>query len=299
MTTDRRSAPERVPSVSPGRGGHAARARGTLLALLAALSAAGCSTAVPAATEPVHVKVLAINDFHGNLKPTPGIRIKDPADPSRTTLVAAGGSEHLATLLGELRAKNPNHIFVAAGDLVGATPLLSALFRDEPTIESLSLMGLEASAVGNHEFDRGTQELLRLQQGGCDAPGACKGPAPFTGARFTYLAASTVVTATGRTLLPAYHVKRFQGIPVAFVGLTLKATPHDRGAGRCARSRASATRRRPSTRWCPSSGGRVSRRSWCSSTRAAGRRGTSTSARGSAGPSSTSCGSWTRPSTLW
>ncbi len=188
---------------------------------LAAALLAGCATRP---TEPVAVKVLAINDFHGNLKPTPGIRIKDPADPSKLVMVPAGGSEHLATAVQQMRAANPNHIFVAAGDLIGATPLLSALFRDEPTIESMSLMGLEASAVGNHEFDKGAAELVRLQTGGCSDEG-CKGPQPFKGAQFQYLAASTVVDKTGQTLFPAYHVKRFQGIPVAFIGLTLKDTP--------------------------------------------------------------------------
>jgi 5'-nucleotidase len=184
---------------------------------------AGCATR-PAA--PVRVKVLAINDFHGVLKaPAGGIRVADPADRSKTMVVAAGGAEHLATAVATLRAQNPNHVFVAAGDLIGATPLLSALFRDEPTIESLGLMGLEASAVGNHEFDRGAVELLRLQAGGCHIEG-CRGPAPFAGARFQYLAASTVDEKTGRTLLPAVHIKRFQGVPVAFIGLTLKDTPN-------------------------------------------------------------------------
>ena len=118
-----------------------------------ALALTSCSTAPPRATQPVKVKVLAINDFHGNLKPPGGgIRIKDPADATKTINVPAGGAEHLATAVAQLRAKNPNHIFVAAGDLIGATPLLSALFRDEPTIEAMSLMGLEVSAVGNHEF---------------------------------------------------------------------------------------------------------------------------------------------------
>lgn len=192
-------------------------------ALLGAALLTGCATR-PA--EPVRVKVLAINDFHGNLKPPGGgIRIADPAEPGKTVVVAAGGAEHLATAVAELRAQNPNHVFVAAGDLIGATPLLSALFRDEPTIESLGLMGLEASAVGNHEFDRGAVELLRLQAGGCHIEG-CKGPAPFTGARFQYLAASTIDEKSGRTLLPPYHVKRFQGVPVAFIGLTLKDTPN-------------------------------------------------------------------------
>ncbi len=194
----------------------------TLLAATLVALFAGCAS-VP--TEPVPVKILAINDFHGNLKPPlGGIRIQDPADRTKTVNVPAGGAEHLATAVAELRKQNPNHVFVAAGDLVGATPLLSALFRDEPTIESLSTMGLEASAVGNHEFDKGAAELLRLQAGGCSAEG-CKGPQPFAGAKFQYLAASTVDEKTGKTLLPAYHVKRFQGIPVAFIGLTLKDTP--------------------------------------------------------------------------
>ena len=184
---------------------------------------AGCAAPPPAG--PVAVKILAINDFHGNLKPPlGGIRIQDPADRTKTVNVPAGGAEHLATAVAQLRAQNPNHVFVAAGDLIGATPLLSALFRDEPTVESLGAMGLEASAVGNHEFDKGAAELLRLQRGGCGSEG-CKGPQPFTGAKFQYLAASTVDEKTGRTLLPAYHVKRFQGIPVAFIGLTLKDTP--------------------------------------------------------------------------
>ena len=135
-----------------------------IVTTLAASLLVGCATRP---SGPVAVKVLAINDFHGNLLPaSSGIRIKDPADPSKTISVKAGGAEHLATAVQQLRAKNPNHIFVAAGDLIGASPLLSALFNDEPTIESMSLMGLETSAVGNHEFDKGAAALLRMQNGG-------------------------------------------------------------------------------------------------------------------------------------
>ncbi len=195
----------------------------TSLAAIAAVLA-GCTTPLP--TEPVKVRVLAINDFHGNLlAPRGGIRVKDPANPGKTMNVDAGGAEYLATAVAELRKSNPNHVFVAAGDLIGATPLLSALFRDEPTIESMNLMGLEISAVGNHEFDKGAAELLRMQNGGCNPTDGCKGPGPFKGANFQYLAASTVDIKTGQTLLPAYKVKTFQGIPVAFIGLTLEATP--------------------------------------------------------------------------
>jgi len=198
------------------------RAAAPALVLLALLTAC----AAPRPTTPVAVKILAINDFHGNLKPPQGgIRIRDPQDAGKTINVPAGGSEHMASALNELRAKNPNHIFVAAGDLVGATPLTSALFHDEPTIEAMNLMGLEASAVGNHEFDKGSVELLRLQRGGCHPSDGCKGPQAFGGARFQYLGAGIVDTRSGQQLLPSTHIKRFEGIPVAFIGLTLKDTP--------------------------------------------------------------------------
>ena len=195
------------------------------VALSIATVLAACGSP-PRPNGPVEVKILAINDFHGNLRPPQGgIRVRDPQDASKTVNVPAGGAEHLATAVRELRAKNPNHVFVAAGDLVGASPLVSALFHDEPTVESLSMMGLEITAVGNHEFDEGASELLRLQRGGCHPTDGCKGPKPFAGASFQYLAASTIDTRTGQTILPAYVVKRFQGIPVAFIGLTLKDTP--------------------------------------------------------------------------
>ena len=202
----------------------------TLLTCVAALLA-GCALP-PAAVPPalaatVKVQILAINDFHGNLKPPlDGIRIQDPANPGKRINIDAGGAEYLATQVALLRARNANHVFVAAGDLIGASPLLSALFHDEPTVEALSLMGLEASAVGNHEFDKGATELLRMQRGGCNPVDGCKGPKPFKGAGYQYLAASTVIEATGQTLFPAYHVKTFEGIPVAFIGLTLKGTPN-------------------------------------------------------------------------
>ncbi len=201
------------------------------LSLAAAAVLAGCATApVPAPATapagPVSVKVIAINDFHGNLMPPlGGIRVPDPSNPGQTKTIPAGGAEHLATAIAEAKAKNPNHAVVAAGDLIGGTPLLSALFRDEPAIESLSLMGLQIAAVGNHEFDKGADELLRMQRGGCHPTEGCKGPKPFEGAKFMYLAASTVVQATGQTFMPAYTVQRYQGIPVAFIGLTLEGTP--------------------------------------------------------------------------
>ena len=178
-----------------------------------------------AQTAPVDLRILAINDFHGYLRPpSGGIAIADPADKAKKIIVPAGGAETMATLVQQLRRGNKNTIFVAAGDLIGASPFLSAMFHDEPTIESLSMMGLEIAAVGNHEFDEGKDELLRMQNGGCHPVDKCQGPHPFTGAKFHYLAASTVEKSTGKTIFPPYEIREFEGIPVAFIGLTLKGT---------------------------------------------------------------------------
>ena len=171
-------------------------------------------------------RILAINDFHGYLRPPAGgIRIADPADKAKKIAVPAGGAEHMATLVKQLRQGAKNTIFVAAGDLIGASPFLSAMFHDEPTIESLSMMGLELASVGNHEFDEGKDELKRMQNGGCHPIDKCQGPHPFAGAKFHYLAASTIEKATGKTLFPPYEIREFDGIPIAFIGLTLKGTP--------------------------------------------------------------------------
>jgi 5'-nucleotidase len=203
--------------------------RRSLLQILAAATLAVALYPVARAaaqSAPVELRILAINDFHGNLRPPPGgIRIADPNDKTKKVAVAAGGAEHMATLVKQLRQPVKNTILVAAGDLIGASPLLSAMFHDEPTIESLSLMGMELASVGNHEFDEGKDELLRMQNGGCHPVDQCQGPHPFAGAKFRYLAASTIVKDTGKTVFPAYEIRSFDGIPVAFIGLTLKGTP--------------------------------------------------------------------------
>ena len=169
----------------------------------------------------VRVQVLALNDFHGHLAPPPG-----SSGELRTglTKVKAGGASFLARHLANLRATNPNTVVVAAGDLIGATPLVSALFHDEPTLEAMNLMGLDLAAVGNHEFDEGTTELQRMQSGGCHPVDGCQDGTPFAGARFRYLAAN-VRTPQGATLFPPYAVREFEGVKVAFIGMTLEGTP--------------------------------------------------------------------------
>ena len=196
-----------------------------LRSIVAALAVCALTSQASAQSVPVELRILAINDFHGNLKPPPGgIRIEDASDKAKKIIVPAGGAEQMATLVKQLRDGHANNVFVAAGDLIGASPFLSAMFHDEPTIESLSLMGLAITAVGNHEFDEGKDELLRMQNGGCHKEDGCKGPHAFEGAKFHYLAASTVLKDSGKTLFPPYEIRTFDGIPVAFIGLTLKGT---------------------------------------------------------------------------
>ena len=104
----------------------------------------------------------------------------------------AGGAEYLATHINTLREQNPNTLVVSAGDNIGASPLVSGLFHDEPTIEAFNAMGVDISSVGNHEFDEGSAELLRMQDGGCHPVDGCQDGDGFAGADFHYLAANVV-----------------------------------------------------------------------------------------------------------
>ena len=206
------------------------------LVSLSVLALAACAVApTPApAPAPVRVKLVAFNDFHGSLQ-SPG-RFAASSRAPASERVAVGGADALAAWVARLTAENPNHVVVGGGDFVGASPLTSALFFDEPSVEALNRVGVDFTSVGNHEFDKGAAELLRLQRGGCKLtdgkpdPNSCKGlgshgPGTFDGARFQWLSANVVDTATGRPLLPAYGIKTFDGVPVAFIGMTLRGTP--------------------------------------------------------------------------
>ncbi|MGQ0559020.1 MAG: bifunctional metallophosphatase/5'-nucleotidase [Sphingosinicella sp.] len=203
--------------------------RPTRLAIAAALLA-GCATTPPPAPAPVAVQVIGFNDFHGSLEPPRQWVSTTPAGQSEPVRVPAGGAAYFASALEQLRTGHANSVTVAAGDLIGASPLISSIFLDEPAIHALNAMRLDFASVGNHEFDRGRAELLRIQNGGCEQHSLRQPCAlePFPGARFTYLAAN-VLTENGQSLFPPYAIRRFgrgrSEVRIAFIGLTLKETP--------------------------------------------------------------------------
>ena len=183
-----------------------------------------------ASSEKINISILAFNDLHGHLEP-PSMSVRERIDGNLTE-VPVGGAAYLAAAIQHHKKLNPLHAVVSAGDMIGATPLTSALFLDEPTIEAVNAMGIDFNAVGNHEFDKGTPELMRMRRGGCEKLTRlepCQVNRQFPGANFEFLAAN-VKKADHESLFPAYGIKTFkqgnQVIKLGFVGMTLKSTPN-------------------------------------------------------------------------
>ncbi|MFD9425193.1 MULTISPECIES: bifunctional UDP-sugar hydrolase/5'-nucleotidase [unclassified Streptomyces] len=177
----------------------------------------------------VDVQLLSFNDLHGNLEPPAGSAgtVSETQADGTVKSVPAGGVEYLATSLRKAREGNRYSVTAAGGDMVGASPLLSGLFHDEPTIEALNGLDLDVTSVGNHEFDEGATELARLQNGGCHPTEGCyeKGK-KFKGADFPYLAANVTKEKTGKPLLKPYTVWKKNGVKIGFIGVTLEGTPN-------------------------------------------------------------------------
>jgi 5'-nucleotidase len=193
--------------------------RPSALALGAALLLSGCASAP---VRPLEINLVALNDFHGNLEPSK--YTYTPPGTTQPRTIQAGGIDVLKGALDTFRKDDPDLLFVAAGDLVGASPAASSMFADEPSIEALNRMGLVASSLGNHEFDQGPKELLRQQHGGCDSPRpakACRLSPDFKGAGFTYLAANVVDAQTGKNLVPGWRIVDVKGVKVGLIGAVL------------------------------------------------------------------------------
>ncbi|MFD7922405.1 bifunctional metallophosphatase/5'-nucleotidase [Streptomyces sp. NPDC059740] len=217
------------------------RRRGVLTVAVALLAAAGVGAGTaPAGAAAGHhrggghgrtvdVQMLSFNDFHGNLVPPQGSsgQVDEAQADGSVKKVDAGGVEYLASSLRKARRGHPYSVTAAAGDLVGASPLLSGLFHDEPTVEAMNKLDLDVTSVGNHEFDEGRAELTRLQNGGCHPTDGCYDPkAPFRGADFPYLAANVTDEKTGKPILKPYTVWRHGGVKIGFIGVTLEGTPN-------------------------------------------------------------------------
>ena len=186
------------------------------------LLVSGCAGTPPKPQPQIEINLVALNDFHGNLEPSKYTYTPPGANEPRT--IQAGGIDVLKGALDTFRKDDPDLLFVAAGDLVGASPAVSSMFADEPSIVALNRMGLVASSLGNHEFDQGPQELLRQQRGGCDSPRpnkACRFSPDFKGAGFTYLAANVVDARTGKNIVPGWRIVDVKGVKVGLIGAVL------------------------------------------------------------------------------
>ncbi|WP_317444153.1 bifunctional metallophosphatase/5'-nucleotidase [Streptomyces collinus] len=173
------------------------------------------------------VQLLSFNDLHGNLEPPSGSsgRVTEAQPDGTTKTIDAGGVEYLATHLRQARQGHPYSVTAAGGDMVGASPLLSGLFHDEPTIEALNKLDLDVTSVGNHEFDEGAKELARLQNGGCHPKDGCYTDKRFKGADFPYLAANVLDDKSGKPILKPYWVWKKKDVRIGFIGVTLEGTP--------------------------------------------------------------------------
>jgi 5'-nucleotidase len=188
--------------------------------------------AVPPGHTTTDVHLLAFNDLHGTL------------DPGTNNLYGhfAGGAAFLAKVVKAKQAQyGDNEATIFAGDNIGAAPLQNGLFHEEPIVIASNLMHVDYASVGNHEFDKGATELLRIQNGGCH-PDGCTG-APYAlpgggstntypGADFQYLSANVIKNSTGQPLFPAYAIKEFSSdsdahmrFKVGFIGEVLQSTP--------------------------------------------------------------------------
>jgi 5'-nucleotidase len=167
------------------------------------------------------VRLLALNDFHGNLEPPTGS--SGTAVDESGKAVPAGGAAYVAAHLKQLRDKNT--LTVAQGDLIGASPLISAAYHDEPSVQFLGDVGVTASAVGNHEFDEGYKELQRIQWGGCHPKDGCSPAGKWKGAKFDYLAANVLKEKKNKPILKPWTIRRINGVRVGFIGVVTKTTP--------------------------------------------------------------------------
>lgn len=185
--------------------------------LLATSATSLSAVATAESQDTVSVRLLAFNDLHGSLRPPEGVRSEiRQADGS---LTPAGGAAYLAAYVTQLRSQATNSLLYSVGDNWGSSALESAMFNDEPTVELLNRMKIDASAIGNHELDKGLAEFRRMQSGGCSAVDACTFSPSFDGANFPLMAANMTYTNGTPATLP-FTVNMVDGIPLGVIAIS-------------------------------------------------------------------------------
>lgn len=189
----------------------------TLSALVLALGLMPIAAGVHAEEHAIHkhkgryldVQLLGVNDFHGQIDITRNVA----GEP-------VGRADYLASYLKMRERENPNTLLVHAGDMVGASSPTSALLQDEPTVEIMNNMGFDVGTLGNHEFDEGVNEMMRLIKGGTHEKTGY-----FKGTDFPYVVANVIDKETKKNILPPYVIKKVKGVNIGFIGVVFSDTP--------------------------------------------------------------------------
>ncbi|MYL43330.1 5'-nucleotidase C-terminal domain-containing protein [Virgibacillus salexigens] len=175
----------------------------------------GYSPAEETADENLQVQLLGVNDLHGKIDQEYEL---DPDGDG--TLAMYGRSDYLASAIKQRDQEHENALVVHSGDMIGGSSPVSGLLQDEPTVEIMEEIGFDVGTVGNHEFDEGTDELLRMVDGG-EHP---DGTPDYDGMDFPNLCANCVYKGSGDPILPPYYVEEVDGVEIGFVGVTTEET---------------------------------------------------------------------------
>lgn len=189
---------------------------------LASFILSSCTTVTNTPPATVAFTIFSLNDFHGHIQdhdPVPML-----VNLPNQSKIPSGGYAYLSSLLEQRRAANPNSILVGAGDLIGASPINSALLQDEPVIQALNSMQLSVTALGNHELDQGAQKFLDKIQGKCPQTGCAL--SNFKGANYSYIAANVIDKQSGKPWLQPYVMRQVGAVKIAFIGAITKDTPN-------------------------------------------------------------------------
>ncbi|MBP2080167.1 5'-nucleotidase C-terminal domain-containing protein [Oceanobacillus polygoni] len=165
----------------------------------------------------LELQLLSLNDLHGKIDQEYSL---DPDGDGVFDMY--GRMDYTAAAMKEREQENEHTLIVHAGDMIGGSSPISGLLQDEPTVEIMEAIGFDVGTVGNHEFDEGLDELLRMVNGGDHPEG--KGTEGYAGMSFPVLCANCVYDDTGEPFLDPYHIAEVDGVEVGFIGVNTVET---------------------------------------------------------------------------